>query len=208
MQVLAHSIYKRASKPVAITPLVIEQLPIKRTGLTTFTYSRYVVPYLCDYQDYAVFMDADMLCFGDVYELVNTSDPKAAVSVVQNKLRFEWPSLMVFRNDLCRDLTPEYIGNEANSPQAFKWATTVGSLPSEWNILVGYDEPIPNPKLVHFTQGLPCFPETKDCPYSAEWVAEARASMSTVTWPEIMGNSVHREPVLARLKATQGAVNG
>jgi hypothetical protein len=72
-------------------------------------------------------------------------------------------------------------------------------LPPEWNLLCGYDEPIANPKLVHYTQGIPCFPETKDCEFSEEWVKEARASMSTVTWPEIMGNSVHAKPVLERL---------
>jgi lipopolysaccharide biosynthesis glycosyltransferase len=72
MQVLAHSIYKRASKPVSITPLVLSQLPIKRVGLTEFTYSRYLVPYLCGYEGLAIFMDADMLCLGDVHELVQS----------------------------------------------------------------------------------------------------------------------------------------
>jgi hypothetical protein len=207
VQVLAHSIYRRASKPVSITPLVLSQLPIKRVGLTEFTFTRYLPPYLCHYEGHSIFMDADMLCLGDVHELVELADDRAcAVSVVKNKLRFEWPSLMVFNNARCTDLTPQYI--ETAEPQTLKWADEIGSLPSEWNILVGYDEPIANPKLVHFTQGIPCFNETKDCPYSAEWVAEARASMSTVTWPEIMGNSVHAQPVLARLKASQGAVNG
>lgn len=200
VQVLAHSIYRRASKPVSITPLVLSQLPIKRVGLTQFSMSRYIVPYLCGYEGKSIFLDADMLCLGDMHELVDLAGDYP-VSIVKNKLRFEWPSLMVFNNAKCTALTPQYI--ETAEPQALKWAHgEIGSLPPEWNILVGYDEPIPNPKLVHYTQGIPCFNETKDCPYSAEWVAEARASMSTVTWPEIMGNSVHAQPVLERLKAS------
>ena len=42
--VLVSSIQRRSSRPVAITPLLIHQLPIKRQGLTTFTFSRYLVP--------------------------------------------------------------------------------------------------------------------------------------------------------------------
>jgi len=195
-----HSIYRRARRPVSITPLVIDQLPVKRRGLSDFTFTRYLPPYLCDFDHgWSVFMDADMLCLGDVYELRDYAGDhyEHAVSVVKNKLRFEWPSLMVFNNDKCRVLTPEFI--ETGEPQTLKWASSIGELPAEWNLLVGYDEPIANPKLVHFTQGIPCFPETKDSPYSAEWTAEARASMSTVTWDEIMGASVHKEAVLKRL---------
>ena len=36
---------------------------------TEFTYSRFLVPHLCDYRGKAIFMDNDMLCFGDVKEL-------------------------------------------------------------------------------------------------------------------------------------------
>ena len=49
-QVAAHSIWKHASYPVAITRLQLNQLPIKKTGLTEFTYSRFLVPYLCQFQ--------------------------------------------------------------------------------------------------------------------------------------------------------------
>ena len=57
---LASSIYKTAKRPVAITPLILETLPITRRGLTPFTFSRFLVPWLCDYSGPAIFMDADI----------------------------------------------------------------------------------------------------------------------------------------------------
>ena len=198
--VLTHSIWKRASGPVSITRLHLNQLPIKRRGLTEFTFSRYLPPYLCGYIGNALFMDADMLCLGDVYELADICDKQdAPVSVVKNpQFGFEWPSLMYFNNERCRNLTPKFI--EEGQPQMLKWAEKVGEIPSAWNHLVGYDKPRKDAKNVHFTQGLPCFPETKDSEYAAEWHAEAKAANATVTWAEIMGNSVHAGPVLERLK--------
>lgn len=190
-QVLIHSIYSNASTPVSITPLVLEQLPIKRRGLTDFTFSRYLVPYLSGYTGRSIFMDADMLCLGDVHELYYLAEPMAAVSVVKNKIRFEWPSLMVFNNAMCRALTPEFIDDPATAPQSFSWCKEAGELPSEWNHLVGYDKRRDDAKLVHFTQGLPCWPETKDCEYADEWNVERRLMNSTVSWQELMGSSVH-----------------
>ena len=53
------SIVKRSTAPVAVSPLMIDQLPLTRVGLTTFTFSRFLVPWLCDYQGWALFMDCD-----------------------------------------------------------------------------------------------------------------------------------------------------
>lgn len=198
-QVLAHSIWTRASGPVSITRLALKQLPLKRRGLTEFTFSRYLVPHLCEYQGNALFMDADMLCLGDVYDLAKIADPEAAVSVVKNpRFQFEWPSMMYFNNALCKNLTPAFI--ETGNPQLLKWAAKVGSLPSQWNHLVGYDKPRKDAKNVHFTQGIPCFPETFDDEYGVEWREELHRSTATVPWAEIMGDSVHAQPVLERMK--------
>lgn len=198
-QVLAHSIWSRSSLPVSITRLQLNQLPVKRTGLTQFTYSRYLVPYLCNYEGEAIFLDADMLCLGDIAELYwkchNRFD---SVSVVKNpKLRFEWPSMMFFNNAHCKKLKLDVI--EKGQPQGFEWATSVGEIPGEWNHLVGYDVPRKDAKIVHFTQGIPCFAETSSTEYEKEWMEELKACNSTVTWAEIMGKSVHAKPVLERL---------
>lgn len=187
-QVLIHSLYTRASRPISVTPLVLAQLPITRRGLTEFTFTRYLVPYLCNYEGEALFMDADMLCLTDITTM---PCPDAAVSVVKNPRRFEWPSLMYFRNERICELNLDLIEN--GTPQDLKWAESIGELPPEWNHLVGYDKPNPDAKIVHFTQGIPCFKETFDCEFGEEWRREAKASVGTVTWEEIMGQSVHKK---------------
>lgn len=198
-QVLAHSVAARARRPVSITMLKLEQLPVKRVGLTQFTYSRYVVPHICGYEGDALFMDADMLCLGDVYDIQEICESQiASVCVVKNpRLRFEWTSLMYFKNAGCTALTLDLI--EKGSPQDLAWADSVGEIPEEWNHLVGYDAPRTDAKVIHFTQGIPCFKETAGCEYEKEWRAEAARSMGTVSWTEIMGKSVHAKPVMERL---------
>lgn len=198
--VLQSSIIRRASVPVQITPLMLHQLPVKRVGLTQFTYARYVVPYLCNYEGYAVFIDADMVCLTDVnelFEIAKNSDD--SVHVVKSHMKFEWPSLMVFNNAKCKNLTLEHI--EKDSPAKLEWAESVGELPKEYNHLVGYDEPSPEAKIIHFTQGIPCWHETNTCEFAEEWEAEKQAALMTCTWKELMGKSVHAEPVLKRMFA-------
>ena len=199
------SILRRCSVPVMVTPLRIETLPITRTSLTQFTFSRFLVPHLCGYRGRAVFMDSDVLVLADLAELVAHADPLAPVSVVKNpKHQFEWPSVMVFNNNLCRALTPDYVQN--GDPFSFEWARGhIGELPDCWNHLVGYSEPRPDAKLVHFTQGIPCFPETGDVEYAGRWKKEFNFLNSTVSWKDIMGQSVHAKPVLERLAAKAGA---
>src|ERR1700738_944423 len=72
--VLVHSIISRASKPVCVTPLSLKTLPIKRWGLTEFTYSRFLTPYLCDYQGWSLFLNAHMLVLEDIAKLFELAD--------------------------------------------------------------------------------------------------------------------------------------
>ena len=72
--VLVHSIISRASKPVCVTPLSLKTLPIKRRGLTEFTYSRFLTPYLCDYQGWSLFLNAHMLVLEDIAKLFELAD--------------------------------------------------------------------------------------------------------------------------------------
>jgi len=189
--VCRHSIERRASKRVHIEPLIIEQMPIQRKGLTEFTFSRYLVPYLCQYKEEALFLDPDMIVLEDIHKIKEFVFMDKAVSIVKNPLRFEWPSLMYFNNPLCGELTLEEVA--LGKPQTLAWAQDrIGALPSEWNHCVGYDAPNPNAKIVHFTQGIPCWPETQDCEFSKEWQKEAKLTIGTVSWNELMGQSVHK----------------
>lgn len=199
--VLQHSIVEKSSVPVSITPLILHQLPISRRGLTQFTYSRFLVPYLCGFKGKAIFMDADMVVDGDVAELIQYS--AAAVNVMQEQPAFEWASMMVFDCEKCTTLTPEFIEDPANGLFDFAWADEIGSIPTEWNHCVGYVEP-KGAKLYHFTQGLPCWFETSGEAEDAAWLEARQRLTHTVTWKELMGGSVHAEPVMRRILARYG----
>ena len=195
--VLANSIMRQSSKPVVITPLVLSQLPITRPReemqSTEFAFSRFLVPWLCDYEGKAIFMDCDMLCRMDVADLFKqTTDYNAQVSVVKhlytpkegdkflgNKQtqydKKNWSSMMIFNNPKCRVLTPEIV-NEASGMylHQFQWADEIAEIPKSYNHLVGEYEKNPNAKIVHFTLGTPCFAKYANCEFAEEWREELR----------------------------------
>lgn len=197
--VLQYSIHEHASKPVNVVPLMLRQLPIKRRGLTEFTFSRFLSPYLCGFKGKSVFMDADMVVNGDVHELFDLISDETDVSVMKNQAKFEWASVMLFNNERCSVLTPEFIDNETNKLFDFAWAKTVGSLPDEWNHCVGYTSPRTDAKLYHYTQGIPVWDEVRGLPEDEIW-DRAHAKMNgTVSWKALMGESVHAKHVVERL---------
>lgn len=221
--VLAHSIQARASKPVAITPIDLRHLegayarPFRNQS-TAFTYSRFLVPWLCQFRGYALFLDCDMLCLADPYELIEPiiegnrqsticwhngdgepcqvcppSGAEKAVWVCQHDYipkerakflgqpqiayaRKNWSSLMLFRNDLCRVLTPEYVNAAAPADlHRFAWTTDdrIGALPLAWNYLVGEENQSHDPpKILHFTNGGPWYREYAEGEHSKEWWRE------------------------------------
>jgi len=189
--VLAHSIMRHASVPVSITPLMLKQLPMTRkrdpNQSTEFSFSRFLVPYLCGYEGQAIFMDCDILCRADIATMQGT--PGAAVSVVKHDYKprpedkflgqkqtiYEkknWSSVMLFNNAQCRALTPAYV-NRASGLELhqFKWIeeNQIGSLDPAWNHLVDEYAPNPDAKLVHFTRGGPWFAKFRFCEYAQEW---------------------------------------
>jgi hypothetical protein len=197
--VLQHSIAIRASRPVAITPLIIEQLPLTRRGLTPFTYTRFLVPWLCDFRGSALYLDTDMLALADIAELFQLMDG-SAVMVSKHRLQFEWASVMLFNCDHPDNaiLTPEYVSG-ANDLLEIGWTRSIGELPGEWNHLVMYDPAAPA-KLVHFTAGIPVYPETKELGFAKEWMEDATRATSAKSWEVIMGASVHATHVKQYLR--------
>lgn len=195
--VLAHSIDRRATRPVSISNINIHQLPLTRRGLTDFTYARYMVPWMCDYEGWALFLDADILCKCDIWEIMDYAQDDVAVQVVKSKLRFEWPAVMLFNNRLCKNLTPEYIEDENNHPQDFAWGD-VGELPKAFHQIVNYDEPAPDAKILHYTMGVPLFKEVCPCEGERDWLAEREMMNYSVSWLELMGKSVHAPAVFNR----------
>jgi len=198
---LQQSIIEHSTKPVQITPLVIETLPIERRGLTPFTFSRFLVPWLCDYKGWALFLDADMLVLDDISKLFALADPKYAVMVAKNEKRFEWASAMLFNSERCRQLTPEFVEMD-KAPHNMRWLAEeeIGGLPPEWNHLVGYDAP-KAASLIHYTQGIPYHQEVQGREYDDEWHQTAARAMSTVPWFPLMGTSVHAQEVHRHMTA-------
>lgn len=190
------SLIRHASEPLAITPLVLPQLPITRRGLTEFTFSRFLVPFLCGFEGQALFMDSDVLATGDVCPLFEAADG-SAVQVMQQQPRFEWPSIMLFDCAQCRTLTPEYVQDTCYSLFDFAWAGKVGTFPPAFNHCVGYQEP-KEAILYHFTAGTPCWPETIDSEEAPLWTKEWKAMNHSCSYKELMGNSVHEEQRLAK----------
>lgn len=192
------SIVRNSSVPVAVTPLLIDQLPIQRRGLTDFTFSRFLVPWLCGYQGPALFVDADIIFRSDVAELFALADGHHSVQVSKGPHRFEWPAVMLFNCDHCTKLTPEYV--ETGNPFSFEWGT-VGEIPPEYHHIVGYDAPNPAAKVVHYTAGVPEFKELANCEHAEAWHREKALALHTCSWLELMGKSVHARPILERFLA-------
>lgn len=191
--VCAHSVMRHASVPVNLCALHLKQLPITRRGLTEFTWSRFLVPYLCDYEGTAVFMDGDIVVTGDIAELFAQADPDCDVQVMQYQARFEWPSVVLFNNARCKMLTPEFVETSQN-PLTLSWAQNIGHFRREFNFCVGYEkspEFSAQAKLLHFTRGIPIWKETRGNPEDAIWMKEAKLAGSTCTHAELMGGSVH-----------------
>lgn len=191
--VCAYSILETCSKPVSITFLKLSQLPMTRerdpNQSTEFAFSRFLVPYLSGYKGFSLFLDCDMLVRADISELFD-GDQSKAVKVVKHdysplgETKFlaqkqtayakkNWSSVMLFNNELCPVLTPEYV-NQASGLDLhqFKWLGSenlIGELSPDWNHLVGEYKPNEKAKIVHFTIGGPWFGAFRRCEYSNEW---------------------------------------
>jgi hypothetical protein len=160
---------------------------------TEFACSRFLVPLLAK-TGWAVFMDSDMLVRTDMMKLFTLADPTKAVMVVKHNhqppegvkmdgqlqvryARKNWSSMVMFNCDheANKALTVEMINSlPGRDLHAFKWLDDdlIGELHPRWNWLVGHSDPMIDPMIVHFTEGLPSLPAYADCAYANEWRAE------------------------------------
>jgi len=203
--VLIDSLYQHSRAPLAITPIVTPQL--ESQGLfwrerdpkqsTAFSFTRFLVPYLTGYRGWAIFMDCDMLCRGDIAELWAARDERYAVMCVQHEHvpgetkkflgevqsaypKKNWSSLMLMQCDRCTGLTLDYVNTATGLElHRFHWLAgdeEIGALPNRWNHLVDV-QPAPGkeetdgPTLLHWTLGGPWFREqrTMGGGLAAEW---------------------------------------
>jgi hypothetical protein len=196
--VLSHSIHSHVSRPVTIAPVALHQLKNvfhrERNALqsTEFSFSRFLVPFLCEYSGWALFLDCDMLLRDDLAKLWALRDERYAVMVVKHdyvpkeETKFlgavqtkyqkkNWSSVMLFNNARCQALTTEFVnGASGLELHQFKWLSDeslIGELPVRWNHLVGEYDHSNDAGNVHYTIGGPYFSDYKDCDYAGEWFA-------------------------------------
>jgi lipopolysaccharide biosynthesis glycosyltransferase len=196
--VLCHSILRQASGPVSFIPVNKKNIPEFDRGIedgsTEFSFSRFLTPYLCGYQGQSIFMDCDMLVRGDIYDVLSHCDLFHDVFVVKHDYipktdkkflgnvqssypKKNWSSFMVFNNFMsaCKKLSPERVSIESGAYlHQFKWTTEdrVGSLPIEWNHLVGEYCKRPTARVIHYTLGTPCFNGYQHQDWADEWFEE------------------------------------
>lgn len=204
---LAHSIYEHSTKPVAIVPINIRnfrdiyQRARDQKQSNEFSFTRFLVPYLCGYSGYGLFLDCDMLVRTDVTELfeIGYSDPTKAVHVVQHTYeprddvkyldnvqysypRKNWSSVVLWNcaHEKNRKVDPRFVNSATGLElHRFTWLddSEIGALDLRWNWLVGeYDNPPNDVKNVHWTNGGPYFTEFKGVDFADEWF-EARSKM-------------------------------
>lgn len=198
---LSHSILRRASGPISITPIVrssLSKLYTRRRNQfesTEFSFTRFLTPYLADYDGFALFLDCDMLCLADITQLLTIVDeqPGRAVYVCKHDYiprsnkkfldqpqtaypRKNWSSLMLFDTGRCKMLTQHYVNTASGLDlHRFNWLDnySIGNIPLEWNYLVDEDNQSSlNPKIIHYTNGGPWFEEYKYCEHADLWFAE------------------------------------
>ena len=130
--VLSYSILKNSTKPIAITPIYLENIKDdfvrERNNLssTEFSFSRFIIPHLMNYQGWALFMDCDQLMEADINELWRLRNDKYAVQVCKHDYvpksttkflgqtqtaypKKNWSSFMLMNCKKCTQLTPNYV---------------------------------------------------------------------------------------------------
>ena len=189
------SIIEHASIPVSFTPLAINTLKGYKETHTDksndFIYSRFLTPYLNQYQGWAIFADGDMICQADIKELWDLRDESKALLVVkhdyqtkahqkylwnvnENYSRKNWSSVILWncKHPKHKILTPDFVANQTGKYlHRFSWLddNDIGDLPKEWNWLaIEYPENR-KAKLIHYTLGTPCFKDYKNTEMSDIW---------------------------------------
>src|SRR5210317_987719 len=208
-QVCKHSIL---SKQPDAEVIPLKQNELREQGLywrdvdklasTEFTFTRFLIPELVDYDGWALFMDCDMILTTDIKELFDQADDKYAVMCVQHDYtpregvkmdgqqqtiypRKNWSSVMlvncahpsnaVLHKELVNDseISGAYL-------HRFSWLKDeeIGELDHTWNYLVGVYDDIDVPKLIHYTEGGPWFENYRNCEFSNLWKQELADMMN------------------------------
>lgn len=191
--VFANSLIRHATTPFSLLTLTDMCMP---TGTNSFTTSRFLVPYLCDYKGHAVFVDgADMLMMDDITKLFALFDESKAVQVVKSEYKTRhplkyvgsdmqcpnmdypkknWASVMLINcgHESWRDINPgtvQELGFKHLLQFTFIADRYIGALPDRWNRLVDEGQSVDGAAILHWTAGIPWFPHYREAPGAQHW---------------------------------------
>ena len=180
---------------------------VQGNGSNAFTYSRFLVPQLCNHAGHAIFVDgSDMLLRADIRELWDMRDSSKAIQVVKHNYktkhprkyigvelesenrdypRKNWGSVVIFNAghkshfDHLHDIQHAIENFDGEYLHRFGWLDPdeIGELPADWNHVIGELPANPQAKIAHFSLGLPCFDYYADCEFAEEWRATASRAM-------------------------------
>ncbi|HTX47076.1 MAG TPA: glycosyltransferase [Solirubrobacteraceae bacterium] len=204
-EVLRYSLEKHTTEPLQIEAIDAAKLPefnrpVDPLASTPFTYTRFLVPWLCDYEGIALFMDSDMLALGDISELFHLPMKKFALRVRKHEYtpaetikmggkiqtqypRKNWSSLMLMD---CAKLGA--WSKSAVETQSGAWLhrfepipdEQIGDISPEWNVLDHITGPT---KLLHYTSGGPWLPGCENAAHRDLWhiyLEQSGAARATV----------------------------
>lgn len=163
---------------------------------TEFTFTRFLIPHLMNYEGWALFIDSDIVFTENVKNLFDLADDKYAVMCAQHDYtpkpgtkmdgqvqtqypRKNWSSVVLWN---CGHPSNKVVDqDQVNSLELngayfhrFSWLQDeeIGELDHTWNYLVGVYDDIEKPKLIHFTEGGPWFENYRDCEFNELWKQE------------------------------------
>ena len=203
-RVCKYSILKRSRSDIKITSLKLYELVAKNLykrdidplASTEFTYSRFLVPALNNYNGWAIFCDCDFIFFEDISNILLDIVQSKAVYCVQHDYtpkekhkmdgqkqtiypRKNWSSFILFNcsHPSNKKLSVDLVNSETGSfLHQFKWLedNEIGSLDERWNWLEGWTSSHNDkkPYAVHYTRGGPWFDEWQDVEFASEWTNE------------------------------------
>jgi len=165
---------------------------------TEFAISRFLVPYLCGYQGYALFTDGDVLARDDIMKMLTprlrdhrhalwcvkhdyrpAAERKMDGQIQTKYARKNWSSVMLFNcahpahKALDLKLVNTLPGRDLHR-LCWLMDDEVGELEPEWNYLAGVSDKSLTPKLIHYTEGTPSMAGYEDCEYADLWKRELK----------------------------------
>lgn len=144
---------------------------------TEFTYSRFLIPHLENYEGFSLFIDNDFIFKKSLLPMFYYLDPNDAVACIKyphyehDATKFDgevnidypcklWSSMMFFNNshEDCKKLTPEVVNTWTGKQlHQFEWTDAISEIPQKYIFVEGYDNPEEKWDYtgIHYTRGGP-----------------------------------------------------